>query len=294
MVEVHHRTATVNGQRVFYREAGRAGSPVVLLLHGFPTSSRMFRHLIPALADRYHVIAPDHVGFGQSATPPATEFGYTFDALADVTEALLDQMGIARFAMYVQDYGAPIGWRLALRRPTAVQAIISQNGNAYDDGFVEPFWADVWAYTRSPGPDTEGLVRGALELDAIRWQYVTGVPDPELVDPDTWVLDHAEVNRPGNPEIQLALFRDYASNPPLYPAVHEYFRTSQVPLLAIWGNGDEIFAPAGATAFARDLPDAEIHLIEAGHFLLESALDTAVGYIRGFLGRTVAPTRAAA
>jgi pimeloyl-ACP methyl ester carboxylesterase len=294
MTEVHHRTATVNGQRVFYREAGAAGSPVVLLLHGFPTSSRMFRHLIPALADRYHVIAPDHVGFGQSATPPLTEFAYTFDALADVTEALLDQLGIERFSMYVQDYGAPIGWRLALRRPAAVQAIISQNGNAYDDGFVEPFWADVWAYTRSPGPDTEGLVRGALELDAIRWQYVTGVPDPELVDPDTWVLDHAEVNRPGNPEIQLALFRDYASNPPLYPAVHEYFRTSQVPLLAIWGNGDEIFAPSGAAAYARDLPDAEIHLIDGGHFLLESALDTAVGYIRGFLGRTVVPTRAVA
>jgi pimeloyl-ACP methyl ester carboxylesterase len=285
MVEIHHRTATVNGQRVFYREAGPTGSPVVLLLHGFPTSSRMFRHLIPALADRYHVIAPDHIGFGQSATPPVTEFAYTFDALADVTEALLDQLGIERFSMYVQDYGAPIGWRLALRRPAAVQAIISQNGNAYDDGFVESAWADVWAYTTSPGPDTEGPVRGVLELDAIRWQYVTGVPDPELVDPDTWVLDHAEVNRPGNPEIQLALFLDYASNPPLYPAVHEYFRTSQVPLLAIWGNGDEIFGPAGATAFARDLPDAEIHLIDGGHFLLESALDAAVGYIRGFLGR---------
>jgi pimeloyl-ACP methyl ester carboxylesterase len=294
MVEVHHRTANVNGQRVFYREAGTAGSPVVLLLHGFPTSSRMFRHLIPALADRYHVIAPDHIGFGQSATPPVTEFAYSFDALADVTEALLDQLGIERFSMYVQDYGAPIGWRLALRRPAAVRAIISQNGNAYDDGFVEPFWAGLWAYAASPGPDTEGPVSAALELDAIRWQYVTGVPDPELVDPDTWVLDHAEVNRPGNPEIQLALFRDYASNPPLYPAVHEYFRTSQVPLLAIWGNGDEIFAPAGATAFARDLPDAEIHLIDGGHFLLESALDTAVGYIRGFLGRTVGRVQAAA
>ena len=294
MAEVFHRTVTVNGQRVFYREAGPAGAPVVLLLHGFPTSSRMFRHLIPALADRYHVIAPDHVGFGQSATPLSTEFSYTFDALADVTEALLDQLGIERFSMYVQDYGAPIGWRLALRRPTAVQAIISQNGNAYDDGFVTSFWAALWAYAASPGPDTEAPVSAALELDAIRWQYVTGVPDPQLVDPDSWVLDHAEVNRPGNPEIQLALFRDYASNPPLYPAVHEYFRSSQVPLLAIWGNGDEIFAPAGATAFARDLPDAEVHLVDGGHFLLESALDTAAGYIRGFLGRTVVPTRAVA
>jgi len=287
MTEVHHRTATVNGQRVFYREAGPSGAPVVLLLHGFPTSSRMFRHLIPALADRYHVIAPDHIGFGRSATPPVTEFDYTFDALADVTEALLDLLGVAQFSMYVQDYGAPIGWRLALRRPGAVQGIITQNGNAYDDGFVESFWAGLWVYTAAPGPDTEPPVRAALDLDAIRWQYVTGVPEPDLVDPDTWVLDHAEVNRPGVPEIQLALFRDYATNPPLYPAVHEYFRTSRVPLLAIWGKGDEIFAPAGATAFARDLPDAEIHLVDGGHFLLESDLDTAVGYIRGFLGRSL-------
>jgi pimeloyl-ACP methyl ester carboxylesterase len=292
MVQVHHRTATVLGHRVFYREAGPAGAPVVLLLHGFPTSSRMFRHLIPALANRYHVLAPDHIGFGQSATPPPTEFPYTFDALTDVTQTLLDQLGVDRFSMYVQDYGAPIGWRLVLRRPAAVQAIISQNGNAYDDGFVESFWAGLWAYAQSPTPDTEGPVRAALELDAIRWQYLTGVAEPDLVDPDTWVLDHAEVNRPGNAEIQLALFRDYASNPPLYPSVHEYFRASQVPLLAIWGNGDEIFAPAGAEAFAHDLPDAEIHLLDGGHFLLESALDTAVGYIRGFLGRTVNPAHA--
>jgi pimeloyl-ACP methyl ester carboxylesterase len=293
MTAIHHRTATVLGQRVFYREAGPADAPVVLLLHGYPTSSRMFRNLIPALADRYHVIAPDHIGFGRSATPPVTEFAYSFDALTDVTEALLDQLGVERFAMYVQDYGAPIGWRLALRRPAAVTAIISQNGNAYDEGFVDSFWSALWAYTEAPGPDTEGPVRGALTLDAIRWQYLTGAPEPDLVDPDTWTTDHAEVNRPGNPEVQLALFRDYASNPPLYPAVHEYFRTSQVPLLAIWGRGDEIFGPAGATAFARDLPDAEIHLIDGSHFLLESAFDTAVGYIRGFLGRTVGAPRAA-
>ncbi|MHA6631949.1 alpha/beta fold hydrolase [Pseudonocardia sichuanensis] len=292
MTETHHRTAEVDGQRVFYREAGPADAPVVLLLHGYPTSSRMFRNLIPALADRYHVIAPDHIGFGRSATPPVSEFAYSFDALTDVTEALLDQLGVERFAMYVQDYGAPIGWRLALRRPTAVTAIISQNGNAYDEGFVGSFWSPLWAYAQAPGPDTEGPVRAALTLDAIRWQYLTGAPEPDLVDPDTWTTDHAEVNRPGNPEIQLALFRDYASNPPLYPAVHEYFRTSRVPLLAIWGRGDEIFDAAGATAFARDLPDAEIHLIDGSHFLLESALDTAVGYIRGFLGRTVgAPHR---
>jgi pimeloyl-ACP methyl ester carboxylesterase len=294
MVEVHHRTTTVDGHEVFYREAGPAEAPVVVLLHGFPTSSRMFRHLIPALADRYRVIAPDHIGFGRSATPSPAEFGYTFDALTDVTQGLLDRLGIDRFAMYVQDYGAPIGWRLALRRPAAVQAIISQSGNAYDDGFVDSFWAGLWAYAQAPGPATEGPVRGALTLEAIRWQYLTGVPEPDLVDPDTWITDHTEVTRPGNDEIQLALFRDYATNPPLYPAVHDYFRTSRVPLLAIWGRGDEIFGPAGATAFARDLPDAEIHLLDGGHFLLESAFDTALGYVRGFLGRTLGHRRPAA
>jgi pimeloyl-ACP methyl ester carboxylesterase len=290
MTDVHHRTATVNGHQVFYREAGPAGAPVVLLLHGFPTSSRMFRSLIPALADRYHVIAPDHLGFGHSAAPAVDEFTYTFDALTDITQGLLDQLGIDRFAMYVQDYGAPIGWRLALRRPASVHAIISQSGNAYEEGFVPAFWSGLWAYAQAPGPDTEGPVRSALGIDAIRWQYVTGVAEPDLVDPDTWVLDHAEVGRPGNAEIQLTLFRDYATNPPLYPAVHDYFRSSQVPLLAIWGAGDEIFGPDGAKAFARDLPDAEIHLIDGGHFLLESALDTALGYIRGFLGRTAGAT----
>ena len=168
MSDVHHRITTVNGHRIFYREAGPAGAPVILLLHGFPTSSRMFRRLVPALADRYHVVAPDHLGFGHSATPGTDEFTYTFDALTDITQNLLDQLGIDQFAMYVQDYGAPIGWRLALRRPTAVTAIISQNGNAYDAGFVPDFWAAVWAYAEAPGPATEPAVRGALSLDAIR------------------------------------------------------------------------------------------------------------------------------
>ena len=289
MIEVHHRTVDVNGQRVFFREAGPSGAPAVVLLHGFPTSTRMFRSLMPALADRYHVVAPDHIGFGHSATPAPNDFTYTFSSLTDITQGLLEQLGLDRYALYVQDYGAPIGWRLALRHPGAIQAIITQNGNAYDEGFVDAFWSALFSYATAPGPDTEKPVRGALELDAIRWQYLTGVPQPDLVDPDTWVLDHAAISRPGNDEIQLALFRDYASNPPLYPAVHEYFRTSGVPLLAIWGAGDEIFGPAGATAFARDLPDAEIHLIDGGHFLLESAFDTALGYIRGFLGRVTEP-----
>jgi pimeloyl-ACP methyl ester carboxylesterase len=292
MTDVHYRRATVRGQEVFYREAGSHHGDVVVLLHGFPTSSRMFRNLIPRLADRYRVIAPDHVGFGRSATPPPAEFSYTFEALTDITEGLLDQLGVERYAMYVQDYGAPIGWRLALRRPRAVTAIITQNGNAYAEGFVPEFWSAVWDYAHDPGPETEPGVRFALTFEAIRWQYLTGVAEPDRVDPETWLLDHADLSRPGNDEIQLALFRDYLTNPPLYPAVQEYFRTSQVPLLAIWGDGDEIFGPAGASAFARDLPDAEIHLVPGGHFLLESALDTAVDHIRDFLGHAVTPVPA--
>ena len=286
MVQVGLRGAVGAGHGGLSRVAGRAEARTVVLLHGFPTSSRMFRHLIPALADRYHVIAPDHLGFGRSDTPSVDEFDYTFDALAEITATLLEQLGVQRYAVYVQDYGAPIGWRLALRRPEAVRAVITQNGNAYDEGFVEEFWAPVRAYQDDPGPDTESGVRGAFELDGIRWQYLHGVAEPELVDPDTWTLDHADTARPGNDRVQLALFRDYATNAPLYPAVHEYFRTSQVPLLAVWGAGDAIFGPDGARAFTRDLPDAEVHLVAGGaHFLLESHLDTVAGYVRGFLGR---------
>ncbi|MDF4251836.1 alpha/beta hydrolase [Streptomyces sp. WMMB303] len=284
MVEIRHHYATVRGHRLFYREAGSREAPTLVLLHGFPTSSRMFRHLIPALADRFHVLAPDHLGFGNSDAPAADAFTYTFDSLTDLTEALLAQLGVTRYAVYVQDYGAPIGWRLALRAPDAVTAVITQNGNAYDDGFVPDFWDPVWAYCADPGPRTESAARAALSLDAIRWQYLHGVDRPELVDPDTWAADHREVNRPGLDLVQLALFRDYASNPPLYPRVHAWFRERRVPLLAVWGAGDEIFGPAGARAFARDLPDAEIHLIPGGgHFLLESHLATVAGYLRAFL-----------
>lgn len=284
MPEIHHRFATVRGHRLFYREAGPREAPALVLLHGFPTSSRMFRHLIPALADRFHLIAPDHLGFGRSDTPPAETFPYTFDALTDLTEALLAHLGIAHYALYVQDYGAPIGWRLALRSPEAVTAVITQNGNAYEDGFVPDFWDPLWAYAAAPGPRTESAVRTALTLDAIRWQYLHGVARPELIDPDTWTTDHHEISRPGNDLVQLALFRDYATNRPLYPRLHTYFRESQVPLLAVWGANDEIFGPEGAHAFTRDLPTAEIHLVPGGgHFLLESHPDTVAGYVRGFL-----------
>ncbi|MCT2589959.1 alpha/beta hydrolase [Streptomyces sp. N2-109] len=287
MSKIHHRTALVDGQTVFYREAGNPEAPSVVLLHGFPTSSHMFRELIPALSDRYHVIAPDHIGFGRSSTPTVEEFDYTFDSLASVTGHFLEHLGVDRYSLYVQDYGAPIGWRLALAHPERITAIISQNGNAYEAGFDASFWPPVWAYAANPGPETESAVRSALELDSIRWQYLHGVPDPSLVSPDTWEHDHARVHRPGNEAVQLRLFRDYATNVERYPQVHEYFRTSQVPLLAVWGANDEIFVPDGARAFARDLPDAEIHLLDAGHFALESDLDTITGYIRGFLGRVL-------
>lgn len=280
---VHHRYATVQGRRLFYREAGPADAPALVLLHGFPTSSFMFRELIPALADRYHVIAPDHLGFGLSDAPPVEEFDYTFDALADLTAGLLDHLGITRYAIYVQDYGAPIGWRLALRDPDAISAIITQNGNGYEAGFIPEFWQTVWDYGREQTPETEAAIRPALTLETIRWQYLTGVPDESVVSPDTWHHDFALVSRPGNDRVQLKLFRDYPGNLPLYPRLHEYLRSSQVPLLAVWGRGDEIFGPDGARAFADDVRDAEIHLLDGGHFLLESALDEVTPLIRTFL-----------
>ena len=287
MTTIHHRYATVRGQRLFYREAGPSEAPTVVLLHGFPTSSFMFRNLIPLLADRYHVIAPDHLGFGLSDAPPVDEFAYTFDALADLTADLLVQLDVTRYALYVQDYGAPVGWRLALADPAAVTAIISQNGNAYEAGFAEAFWEPVRAYWQDRNPQTETALRQALTLEVTRWQYLHGVADESLVSPDTWYHDFALLSRPGNDLVQLRLFADYAGNLPLYPKLHAYLRDSRVPLLAVWGRNDEIFRPAGALAFADDAPGAEIYLLDGGHFLLESHLDAAAGCIRGFLERAL-------
>lgn len=287
-VQVHHRYATVDDHRLFYREAGSQDAPTLVLLHGFPTSSFMFRDLIPRLADRYHVIAPDHLGFGLSDAPAVDEFDYTFDALTDLTEGLLAELGVTRYAIYVQDYGAPIGWRLALRRPQAITAIVTQNGNGYDEGFVESFWTAVWDYQRDQNPDTEAGVRSALSVEGIKWQYLTGVDDESLVSPETWIHDAALVSRPGNDQIQLALFRDYATNAPMYPALHDYLRTSKVPVLAVWGQADPIFGPDGARAFGKDAHDAEIHLLEGGHFLLETAAEEVADLMRSFLQRIAA------
>ena len=285
MSPVHHRYAAVDGHQIFYREAGRPDAPTIVLLHGFPTSSYMFRNLVPALADKYHVIAPDHLGYGLSDAPSVDEFDYTFDALTDLTSGLLTQLGVTKYAIYVQDYGAPIGWRLALRSPDAITAIVSQSGNAYDAGFVTGFWEPIVAWQQAQNADTEPGVRAYLGLDATKWQYTNGVADESLVNPESWHHDYALISRPGNDKVQLKLFVDYATNSPSYPAVHEYFRTHQPPLLAVWGQGDGIFGPDGARAFAEDLPDADIHVIDGGHFLLESAGAEVAELIREFLGK---------
>lgn len=284
-LDVLHRYATVDGHRLFYREAGREEAPAIVLLHGFPTSSYMFRNLIERLADDYRVIAPDHLGFGYSDMPLVSEFDYTFDALADLTRGLLDQLGLSRYAIYVQDYGAPIGWRLALNRPASITAIVTQSGNGYDEGFVEDFWTTVWDYQRAQTAESEAAIRTALDVEAIKWQYLTGAPDEAVVSPDTWTLDSALLSRPGNDEIQLKLFRDYATNAPMYPALHEYLRSSGVPVLAVWGRNDPIFGPDGARAFERDARNAEIHLLDGGHFLLETAGEHVAALIKAFLRR---------
>lgn len=283
MATVHHRYATVDGQQLFYQEAGPVDGPVTVLLHGFPTSSFMFRNLIPLLADRYHVIAPDHLGCGMSDVPPADEFDYTFDALAASTAGLLRKLGVRRFALYVQDHGAQVGWRLAVADPAAVTAVITQNGNAYEAGFGDEFWRPVREYWRARTPRTTLAMREAMTLEGIRWQYLHGVSDQSLVSPETWYHDFGLLSRPGADLVQLRLFADYAHNLAVYPRLHAYLRTSGVPLLVIWGRNDEIFRTDGALAFTDDAPHAEICLLDGGHFLLESHLDVAARTVRRFL-----------
>ncbi|MGW5923287.1 alpha/beta fold hydrolase [Nocardia fluminea] len=287
MSQVSHHTVEIQGRSVFYREAGDSNKPTLLLLHGFPSSSAMFRNLIPALADDYHVIAPDHLGFGQSAMPPVDEFDYSFDALTEITLELLDTLGIDRFALYIQDYGAPIGLRIASRNPARVTAIITQSGNAYLEGFT-PFWEVLFAHADDRATH-EPAVRELLELAATKWQYTHGVPADRLalISPDTWTLDQAYLDRPGNKEIQLQLFFDYKNNLDGYPAFQRYFAEHQPPTLIAWGSHDEIFGADGARAYLRDLPDAELHLLDAGHFALETHGPEIAALIRDFLGRVL-------
>ncbi|WP_407108106.1 alpha/beta fold hydrolase [Rhodococcus aetherivorans] len=286
---VRHRTETIDGLDVSYREAGDPGAPALVLLHGFPSSSHMFRHLLGELADQYHLVAPDHIGFGRSAMPAVDEFDYSFDRLAQITDALLDRIGLTRFALYLHDYGAPIGLRIAAGNPERVTALITQSGNAYREGFT-PFWEVLFAHAQDRAAH-ESTVRALLEPEATRWQYVHGVPEDRLerIAPEAWLLDQLGLDRPGNKEIQLQLFWDYQFNLDAYPAFQEYFRAWRPPTLVAWGRGDEIFGPAGAEAFARDLPDAEIHLLDAGHFALETHGPEIADLVRGFLGRTLNP-----
>ena len=288
----NYRIASVDGLKVFYREAGDPKAPTVLLLHGFPTSSHMYRELSPALADHYHIVAPDLPGFGYSDAPARAAFAYTFDHLAEVIERFTETIGLERYAVYVFDYGAPVGLRLALRHPERITAVISQNGNAYLEGLSEG-WNPIQAYWKKPSAENRAALRAFVKPEATQWQYTHGVPNPERLSPDAWTLDSALLARTGNDEIQLDLFGDYQSNVALYPKFQEYFRTRRPPLLAVWGRNDPFFLPAGAEAFQRDNPDAEIHLLDAGHFALESRAPEIAAIIRDFLSRRLPKQRSA-
>lgn len=284
---VTYHTTQVDGLKMFYREAGPKNAPTVVLLHGFPSSSHMFRELIPRLSDKYHVVAPDYPGYGYSDAPSTDKFEYTFDHLADVVDHFLDQQGITKYSIYIQDYGAPVGFRLATRHPERIQAIITQNGNAYDEGLA-PFWAEyLYPYWKDPNPTNEAKVRGLLNLDTTKFQYTQGFRNPENVNPDAYTFDQMTLDRPGNDKIQLALFYDYRKNPPLYPAWHKYLREKQPPVLIVWGKNDPIFIYPGAEPFLKDVPNAEIHPLDTGHFALEEEGAQIAQLIRAFLEKNV-------
>jgi len=271
-----------DGISVFYRESGPGNAPVVLLLHGFPTSSFQYRELIPRLADRYRVIAPDLPGFGFTAVPEARRYEYTFDSLAKTMLAFTDALQLTKYAMYIFDYGAPTGLRVAMERPERVTAIVSQNGNAYEQGLGDA-WQPIQRYWREPTLEHRNAIRAGLNFEGLRHEYSVGIPDPTLIKPEGYTLDAALLARPGNVDIQLDLFLDYANNVKLYPAFQKYFREAQPPLLAIWGKFDPYFIPPGAEAFRRDNPNATVQFLETGHFALETHLEEIVSAMRGFL-----------
>ncbi|HEY1188448.1 MAG TPA: alpha/beta hydrolase [Gemmata sp.] len=286
--KVRHTTVKVGDLEIFYREAGPKDAPAVLLLHGFPTSSQMFRNLIPLLADKYRVVAPDYPGFGHSSMPAHDKFAYTFDKLAEVVEGFTERVGLKKYALYVQDYGAPIGYRLASKHPERVTAIVVQNGNAYDEGLDNDFWKPIKAYWKEPASKAKReALRPFTKLDATKWQYTHGLKNPELVAPDAWVTDQYFLDRKGNDDIQLDLFLSYGSNPPLYPKWQEYFRKHQPPVLIAWGKNDQIFPAAGAEPYKRDLKNVEFHLLDAGHFALETNGPEIAKLMREFLAKNV-------
>jgi len=284
---IHYRSVDTHGHRVFYREAGEPGRPAVLLLHGFPTSSHMFRELIPLLADRYHVVAPDLPGFGNTVSPPRGQFDYTFDNLARVIGGFVETIGLSRYALYVFDYGAPVGFRLAVKHPDRISAIISQNGNAYEEGLSDG-WNPIRAYWQDASQKNREALRAFLTPETTVWQYTHGVPDPTAVSPDGYSLDNYYLGRRGAAELQLDLFGDYKSNVAMYPSFQQHFRTHRPPLLAIWGKNDPFFLPAGAEAYRRDIPDAEVRFLDTGHFALETHSREIAAAMRDLLGRVVA------
>ena len=281
---VRYQTISINGLDIFYREAGDLANPAILLLHGFPTSSHMFRGLLPLLADRYRVVAPDLPGFGFSEAPAREKFAYTFDHLAEVIGAFTEVVGLTSYVLYVFDYGAPVGLRLALAHPERITALISQNGNAYEEGLSDG-WNPIQKYWQQPTPENRAALRTLLTPETTHWQYTHGVADPAQVAPEAPALDQALLERPGQDEIQLDLFGDYQSNVARYPRFQEYFRAHQPPTLAVWGQNDPYFLPAGARAFCRDNPAAEVHFLDTGHFALETHLAEAADLIRNFLAK---------
>ena len=286
------QSVDVNGNKIFYREAGPTTAPNLLLLHGFPSSSHMFRNLIPLLADRYHVVAPDLLGFGFSDAPDRKRFRYTFENLSKTIDDFTQAIGLNHYAIYVFDYGAPVGFRLALAHPDRITAIISQNGNAYEDGLSQG-WSPIQKYWTDPTPANRTALRDFLTPESTRWQYIHGVPNEKLVAPESYTLDSALLARPNNDEIQLDLFLDYASNVALYPKFQEYFRTKKPSLLAVWGKNDPFFLAPGAEAFKRDNPMAEVHFFDTGHFALETHAQEIAFATRDFLGRKLTETVAA-
>ena len=283
MIKIKNQTITVDGQTIFYREAGdKEKASSILLLHGFPTSSHMFRNVIPALADKFHLIAPDYPGFGYSSMPPVGRFEYTFDHLAEIVDNFVTQIGLERYSLYVMDYGAPVGYRLAVKHPEKIEALIVQNGNAYDEGLGE-FWEPLRAYWSEPNEKNKNALKKFLTLEATRWQYTHGVKDENAISPDNWIHDQLLLDRPGNNEIQLQLFYDYKSNPPLYPQWQQYFRKYQPPTLVVWGRNDIIFPKEGAIPYQRDLKNVQIHLLNTGHFALEEEGEQIAELISRFL-----------
>ena len=283
---VHYRTVKIDGVDIAYREAGPRDGPVVLLLHGFPTSSHMFRNLIPALADKYRVLAPDYPGYGNSGMPSMTEFEYSFDNLARVVDKFTHAVGAESFVMYVQDYGAPIGYRIAAAQPQRIRGLIVQNGNAYEEGLKE-FWDPFRAYWKEQSPANRAALAKFLEIGATKWQWTHGVGDESRVSPDTWNMDQLGLDRPGNKDIQLQLFLSYGTNPPLYPKWQEYFRTHQPPTLIVWGKNDHIFPASGAEPYKRDLKNLDFNLLDTGHFALEEKGPEIAARIREFISTRV-------